>query len=184
MKKQTKLYQKWWFWVCIVLIVCVISSIIIITILINKKTVQTISNTIKNTSNIYAVAIQIQNIYNDATLYGSAGKKTLILELKNFDSTKNATEYRNIITTIKNHLDNELSNYKELVIIQYSDNDKEQKHMLITTTYSLPDFMEKENKAFISFESYTDLYNTYTDLYNTYDKAMDSYTDLYMSIGR
>ena len=31
MKKQTKLYQKWWFWICVVLIVCIIGGVLYFT---------------------------------------------------------------------------------------------------------------------------------------------------------
>lgn len=47
--KKTKLYQKWWFWICIVLIVCVVICVIVI---VNNKSIPTsINNTDKKINN-------------------------------------------------------------------------------------------------------------------------------------
>ena len=56
--------------------------------------------------------------------------------------------------------------------------------MLLTTVYSLPDFMEKESKNYIIFDNYKELYNNYMNLYNSYGETMKDYTNLFMSIGR
>lgn len=49
-KGKANLFQKWWFWVCIVLIVCVISSIVILSNS-NKNTSTGITTTYSDTSN-------------------------------------------------------------------------------------------------------------------------------------
>ena len=49
-KEKTKLYQKWWFWVCIVLIVCVISGVIYFISIFNNNIIQ--SSTTDNTDYI------------------------------------------------------------------------------------------------------------------------------------
>lgn len=164
---KTKLYQKWWFWVCIIFVVLIIGIVLSIILIVKD-----------NTKNIDNISSQIQNIYKNSALYSSIDS-TLILELKHFDTEKNAIEYRNIISLIKNNLNKELKNYKKLIILSYIDDEEnnQSQYMLLTTVYSLPDFMEKENINYIDF-------NNYMNLYNAYNETMNSYTDLFMSIGR
>lgn len=172
-ENKVKLYKKWWFLVC--MIVVLIIGIVLSIILIVKN----------NTKNIDNISLQMQNIYKDSTLYSSINN-TLILELNHFDTEKNAIEYRNIISLIKNNLNKGLKKYKKLIILSYIDNkeNNQGQYMLLTTVYSLPDFMEKESKNYIIFDNYKELYNNYMNLYNSYGETMKDYTNLFMSIGR
>lgn len=164
---KAKLYQKWWFWVCIIFVILIIGIVLSIILIVKD-----------NTKNIDNISSQIQNIYKNSALYSSIDN-TLILELKHFDTEKNAIEYRNIISLIKNNLNKELKNYKKLIILSYIDDEEnnQSQYMLLTTVYSLPDFMEKENINYIDF-------NNYMNLYNAYNETMNNYTDLFISIGR
>lgn len=173
-ENKVKLYKKWWFWVCMIFVVLIIGIVLSIILIVKD-----------NTKNIDNISLQIQNIYKDSTLYSSINN-TLILELNHFDTEKNAIEYRNIISLIKNNLNKELKKYKKLIILSYIDNkeNNQGQYMLLTTVYSLPDFMEKESKNYIIFDNYKELYNNYMNLYNSYDETMKDYTNLFMSIGR
>ncbi|MFR0822284.1 MAG: hypothetical protein ACLU84_07190 [Clostridia bacterium] len=165
-KKQSKLYLKWWFWVCIVMIVVVLVFTSIMLVAIGKIS-----------SGITGISMQIQTIYREATLYDSVENKSLILELNHFKVNEYSTQFNNMITIIKNNLNTELSNYNKLIIFTMIDGDKKENYLTIRTVYSLPDFMEIEERKYID-------YDNYTELFNTYERTMDNYTQLFNSIGR
>lgn len=77
-EKKTKLYQKWWFWLCMVLIALIISFTVIMMVGFSIAT-----------SGINEIAMTIQDIDNEATLYSSAGGNTVVVEIPNYtDNTK------------------------------------------------------------------------------------------------
>lgn len=57
-EEKTKLYQKWWFWLCIVLILCIIATVVIL--IMNKDT-----NKVANTGTIYYDTSDFDTTYFD-----------------------------------------------------------------------------------------------------------------------
>ncbi len=166
-KKDKNIFKKWWFWVCIVFIVILV--IIISIIMIKSSKLNTIDE----------IAKEVNEELKCANLFVSKENETLILELKDFDSSKQSSKYSNVIKIIKDNLDGELKDFSTLEVISHlaktdSENDNS---LIIITTYKLPNFKEISNNSFIDFEAYK-------DLYDTYDETMQSYTNLFMSIGR
>lgn len=156
--------KKWWFWLIILAIIIVIG----ITIIMLKAFDMALGEVEK-------LAIEIQNIYEDATIYSSAGENTLVLELNNW-SNSNTEELNKIINTVKNKIkDNKLQSYSKFVTLAYLESSNKENVLFIKTTYNLPDFTKEEELEYIMFSEYQDLYKT---LSNT----MDGYTNLYNSI--
>lgn len=156
MKEEKKLYQKWWFWVCIVLIVLIVgfTSIVMVGFSIT-------------TSGISGVARQIQDISENATLYSSAGDNTLILQIDHYDKLKNG-DLKKMLDVIKANTNTTLSNYSKFIVLNYFDNDDGQEdYMLLIKEYSLPDFTEIQNLNYIDYYMYEEMYENYTDLFNS-----------------
>lgn len=82
MKKQTKLYQKWWFWVCIVLIVFVIGLVIVLTANKNTPTSTTYTN-----NGIFNNKPTKENIVIEK-LAVTNNKEDLIFKIKNNNTSK------------------------------------------------------------------------------------------------
>lgn len=70
------------------------------------------------TSGINQVAIQIQNISDNATLYTSAGNNTLILQIDHFDELKDG-DLKSMFDIIKEHSDTTFSNYSKFITLNY-----------------------------------------------------------------
>lgn len=136
-EKQTKLYQKWWFWVCIVLLALIVSFVIIMLI-----------DFYFSTNGINEVAQAIQEIDNEATIYTSAGNNTIVVEIPNGNEI-NGKQAENIGYTIKKYVDNgTLSNYsKFIVIIKTTLSDKIN---IYTSTYELSNMSCIENNSYIN----------------------------------
>lgn len=163
-EKKKQIYKKWWFWLIILAIIIVISFTIIMGIALN---------TINSGTN--KVAIDIQNIDNEATVYTSAGGNNLIIELNNWNSD-NRDKKNQILTTVREKVNNgEMKSYTELTILTYINSAGKSDSLFIKSIYKLPDFTLLEQKEYIDF-------NEYEKLFNTYDKAMDGYTGLFNSI--
>lgn len=161
---MSKVLEKWWFWV--------ILSIIIITLLITISIIVVING---QGNEIKGLTSEVQRIYDEAEIYLSADKKTLILELNNWDNDYEE-QLSEIINLLKSKINNdELQTYNKFVTLTYL-NSNEQKNMLyIKQTYTLPDFVLEDTKEYIDFEEYK-------DLYNTLENTMDSYTNLFNDI--
>lgn len=157
-KEKTKLYQKWWFWLCIVLIVLIIGFTSIVMVGFNIAT-----------SGISGVARQIQDISKNTTLYSSAGNNTLILEIDHFDQLKDG-DLEKIINIIKENTNTTFEYYSKLIILNYIDVKNQETPMLMIKEYSMPNFTETKDL-------------TYVD-YNIYENTMKNYTQLFNSIGR
>lgn len=147
-EKNFKLYQKWWFWVCIVLTILIIGFAFIMIIGFNLAT-----------SGIHEVAISIQNIDNESTLYSSAGSNTVVVEIPNYTDATKKSQKENIEKTIAKYANNDdiLSNYSKFVLITKMNSDNKQDYFYSITTYTLPDMQEIENeyKLYIDFIEFT-----------------------------
>lgn len=165
-KEKKEIYKKWWFWIIILAIVIIISF----TLIMLKA-----FNIVKGETG--ELAIEIQNIYEDATVYSSAGGRTLIVELRNWHN-EYTDELNNIINVIRNRIKNgELQSYEELVTLSYIESSDKEEALFIRMSYSLPDFIQNkaETKEYIVFEEYE-------ELFDTLNQTMDGYTGLFNSI--
>lgn len=161
------IFKKWWFWICIVSIVLVVIIVSIIMIKSSKL------------NSIDEISKEINEELKCANLFVSKESETLILELKDFDSSKQSSKYSNVIKIIKDNLDGELKDFSTLEVISHlaKNNSESNNGLIVITTFELPSFKEISNNNYIDFEAYK-------DLYDTYDETMNSYTNLFMSIGR
>lgn len=163
-KKDKTLYKKWWFWTIILTIVIVIAFTTIMSVAL-----------IKVTTGVSGLAMQIQDIYKDSTVYTSAGDNVLLLELNNWDN-QYSNKLKEIIKLIKETVENgELNEYSKFITISYIKSNDKNNVLCIKETYSIPDFVKEEEKEYIAFEEYQ-------NLYNTLDKTMNGYTNLFNSI--
>lgn len=155
MEEKKKLYQKWWFWVCIVLIVLIISFTAIMMV-----------GFFVATSGISGVAKQIQNISENTTLYSSAGNNTLILQIDHFDKLKDG-DLKEMINIIKDNSNTTFENYSKFIILNYIDVESQEAPMLLIKEYSMPDFIETKELTYIDYNIYENTMNGYTNLFNS-----------------
>lgn len=164
MEEKKKLYQKWWFWVCIAFVICVICSIVVIGLTQFRN---------KN-NNLIDIQEQINNIGEHYSIYTTNDKLVLLGENLNKD---NQSELQEVIKIIKENINTTFKNYTTLICIDFMESDGKENELVLKQIYSLPDFTQEENYSYINFDSYEELYNTYED-------TMNKYTNLFMSIGR
>lgn len=110
------------------------------------------------------LAVEIQSIYEDSTLYTSAGEKVLALEMKNWnnDYIDKINEIMSIVKEKAN--DKEFKTYKKFVIMTYFEKDNEEDmELYIIDTYNLPNLKQEESKRFIDFDSYTRMHDGYKE---------------------
>lgn len=161
---MSKVLEKWWFWV--------ILSIIIITLLITISIIVAINGQVNE---IKGLTSEVQGIYDKAEIYLSADKKTLILELNDWDNDYEE-QLSEIINLLKSKINNdELQTYNKFVTLTYLNSNEQKNVLYIKQTYTLPNFVLEDTKEYIDFEEYK-------DLYNTLDNTMDSYTNLFNDI--
>lgn len=161
---MSKVLEKWWFWV--------ILSIIIITLLITISIIVVINGQVNE---IKGLTSEVQGIYDKAEIYLSADKKTLILELNDWDNDYEE-QLSEIINLLKSKINNdELQTYNKFVTLTYLNSNEQKNVLYIKQTYTLPNFVLEDTKEYIDFEEYK-------DLYNTLDNTMDSYTNLFNDI--
>lgn len=157
-------YQKWWFWVILLIMICVIGFGLLVAV------------ALLNMGDIYDLTSDIKKIYQDANLYSSVDDSTLMLEWHNFDSEKNKNEMNTIINKIKTSLsDGDLNGYNKLIEIAYLNSGDKQEVLLTKTVYTLPDFNIESNDEYI-------LFSEYKSLNNALIQTTDSFTGLYNSI--
>lgn len=151
-KEKVAIYKKWWFWLIILAIVIIISGTFII--------MKGFSIVLDEVSSL---AIDVQNIYEDATIYTSAGDNTIVIELRNWDNDYVET-LNKIIEAVKNKINNgELQQYSKLMTLTYLTSN-ETEDLFIRDIYNIPDFTKaEETKQFIAFSEYQELYNNYED---------------------
>ena len=151
-KEKVAIYKKWWFWLIILAIVIIISGTFII--------MKGFSIVLDEVSSL---AIDVQNIYEDATIYTSAGDNTIVIELRNWDNDYVET-LNKIIEAVKNKINNgELQQYSKLMTLTYLTSN-ETEDLFIRDVYNIPDYTKaEETKQFIAFSEYQELYNNYED---------------------
>lgn len=148
-------YKKWWFWLIILIIVVLISFTLIM-----WKAFSTAFD------EVYLLAIDVQNVYEDATIYTSAGDNSIIIELRNY-SNDNAEELSEIITIVKDRINNgELQQYSQLITLTYLESNDIQEALFIKDVYNIPEFTLKEDtKEYIIFDEYEDLIDSFSSIY-------------------
>lgn len=151
-KEKVAIYKKWWFWIIILAIVIVISFTLIM-----WKAFSTAFDEIS------VLAIDIQNVYEDATVYTSAGNNTIFIELRNW-SNDYSDKLNEILDIVKTKIDNGgLQQYSKFITLAYLTS-SETEDLLIKHTYNIPSFTEVEEiKQYISFSEYQELYDSYDD---------------------
>ena len=121
------------------------------------------------------LAIQIQDIYEDATIYSSAGNNTLVLELDNWKN-EYSDKLPKIIEVVKNKINNnELQLYSKFVTLTFIESGGKGNVLFVKTIYNLPDFTNEVTNEYIDFEEYQ-------SLNDTLNKTMSGYTNLYNSL--
>lgn len=154
-KEKVAIYKKWWFWLMILAMVLIISGTLIImkgfSIVLDE---------------IGTLAIDIQNIYEDATVYTSAGDNTIIIELRNWNDDY-SDELEKIAQTVKSKINRgELSSYSKLVMITYIEVDNIEEALFVRSEYDIPEFeMIQESQQYIAFDEYENLLNSLKNLY-------------------
>lgn len=138
-KKENVLYKKWWFWLILLAMTIVLGFVAIIIVALNITL-----------SGINEVALDIQNIDNEATVYTSAGGNTIIVEIPNYSDNTKREKVKRIEEKIKSYATKDvLANYSKVLICSKINSDDEKKdYMLSTNAYSLPDMIpDLENSS-------------------------------------
>lgn len=152
---KDSILKKWWFWLILLMIVVVIAFVVIMwrafSIVLDE---------------IGTLAIDIQNIYEDATVYTSAGDNTIIIELRNWNDDY-SDELEKIGQTVKSKINRgELSSYSKLVMITYIEVDNIEEALFVRSEYDIPEFeMIQESQQYIVFDEYENLLNSFKNLY-------------------
>lgn len=148
-RKEKTFYKKWWFWVILLAITIVIGITTIMVIALNIAT-----------GGIHEVALAVQKIDNEATVYTSAGGNTIIIEIPNYsDDTKKYKEEAIKILIESFAKDNGiLSNYSKAILCEkINSDDNIEDYFLSTKIYSLPNMIQdiENNDIYIDFMEYT-----------------------------
>ena len=148
MEEKKKLYQKWWFWVCIVLLTLIVGSVLIM--MVGFKIA---------TSGISEVAMTVQSIDNEATVYSSAGNNTIVVEIPNYTDDTKKSKKENIENIIKDYCNYNgiLSNYSKFVLITKINSDNKENYFYNINVYDLPSMVEdiEKSKVYLDFVEFT-----------------------------
>lgn len=148
-KKEKTFYKKWWFWLIMLIMVIIIgfSSVMLYALSIATK-------------GINEVALKVQKIDSEATVYTSVGGNTIAIEIPNYsDDTKKHKEEA-IKTLIKDYAKDNgvLSNYSKAILCEKINSDDNIKdYFLSTKIYTLPDMTQdiSSSDIYIDFIEYT-----------------------------
>lgn len=117
---------------------------------------------------------QLKEVYSDLTVYSSANKEILFIELNNWSNSYSG-KLSEIIDIIKIKMkEEEFESYKKLTTITHLESNGKENALLLEYTYNLPEFTQDSKREYIIFEEYQ-------NLYNTLNKTMEGYTGLYNS---
>lgn len=107
-----------------------------------------------NTGGIHEIARKVQEIYDDSTIYTSSGRKTLVLELDNWDN-KNTEKLYQMLDVIKTKTnDEEFSSYKKFITITHINSSNEKNNLIIKTIQSWPNLDIISQEEYIDFDEY------------------------------
>lgn len=142
-------YKKWWFWIIVLAIVIVISFTIIIGMAFNNTT-----------TGIHKVALSVQNIDNESTVYTSAGENTIVIEIPNYTDDSKKHKEEAIVSLIRDFANDGgiLSNYSKVVLCEKINSDTNiEDYFLITKVYSLPSMTQdvEQESIYIDFVEYS-----------------------------
>ena len=154
-KEKIAIYKKWWFWLIILAIVLIISFTLIM-----WKAFSTAFDEVS------VLAIDVQNVYEDATIYTSAGDNTIIIELRNW-SNDYSEELNEIVGIVKSKINNgELQQYSKLITLTYLESNNIEEALFIKDEYNIPEFTQaEETKQYIVFDEYETLINSFSNIY-------------------
>lgn len=178
-----KIYKKWWFWVCMVLIAVVVGFVCIMAMGFQVVT-----------TGINEVALNVQGIDNEATVYTSAGGNAVIVEIPNYTDDAKGSKVDEIKHMIANYSRNGgiLSNYSEFVLIRKINSDSND-YFYNLDVYNLPSMTrnDDESKVYIDFVEFTNqaLGNTNTSSNSTsetsnYDTTTKKGEDIELTAGK
>ena len=130
-KTEKIFYKQWWFWIIMLIALIVIGITIIMVVALNIAT-----------EGINEVALEVQRIDNQATVYTSAGGNTIVIELSN--DSKEIREQ--VEKKIQNYATSGgiLSNYSNLVI--YIPSKVNDNSILVKNVYVLPTLEQDASK--------------------------------------
>lgn len=154
-KEKVAIYKKWWFWLIIFAIVLIISFTLIM-----WKAFSTAFDEVS------VLAIDVQNVYEDATIYTSAGDNAIIIELRNW-SNDYSEELNEIVDIVKSKINNgELQQYSKLITLTYLESNNIEEALFIKDEYNIPEFTQaEETKQYIAFDEYETLINSFSNIY-------------------
>lgn len=151
-EEKKNFYKKWWFWGIIAIIIIVLGCIAVM--LMKQETIEE--------EEVEKLAIGIQKIYAESTIYTSINEEILFIELRNWDNDYN-TRLEQILDLIHTEIKNgKLQTYNKLVMLSYLKGKDKGETMLIKNVNNLPDFAEDKTntQSYIIFEEYENLFNT------------------------
>lgn len=147
--KGKALLKKWWFWLVLLAMLAIIGiTIIMVTALIIT------------TTGIHEVAMEVQKIDNEATVYTSAGGNTLIIEIPNYSDNSKKDKIEAIKILLKSYTnENEiLHNYSKAILCKkMSSDDNIEDYLISTEVYTLPGMTKdiEQGDVYIDFIEYT-----------------------------
>ncbi len=147
-EKKKEFYKKWWFWVCMVIIALIVGLVAMMSIVF-----------IIAISGINEVALKVQAIDSEATLYSSAGGNIVVVEMPNYTDDTKKDKKEDIERIIKNYSYNGgiLENYSKFIFITKMDSEGKENYFYSTSVYDLPSMtkVDSESKAYIEFDQST-----------------------------
>lgn len=175
-ENKVKLYKKWWFWVCIVIVTIIISFTIIMIVGYNMAA-----------SGIGRVARAIQSIDTEAVVYSSAGDNTVVVEIPNYKDDVKKDKKENIINSIKSFTkkNSELNTYSKFVLITKTGTDDNPEYFCSTTIYNLPDMTENSvlSKTYVDFVEITKVYASISSSSNNANISTNKGEDITLTQG-
>ena len=145
---KNKFYAKWWFWLCMVVTALIIGFVVIMSM-----------GFVIATSGINEVALKVQKIDSEATLYSSAGGNTVVVEMPNYTDNTKKDKKENIEQIIKNYASNGsiLENYSKFILITKINSEGKEDYFYNTSVYNLPSMtkVDSESKTYIDFVQFT-----------------------------
>lgn len=167
-----------------------IAEILLITLLIltgcnntNKKE--------KNESkeqNIVTLGENIKNVYSNSITYISSDKKTLFVELNNFDSSQSGYVKDGIMKAIENEINNnKLKECNKFILTAFITNGEMENQLFIKEIYSMPELKNESSRNYIDYSTFSNLYDlTIGDSSNktTTQKNIEKGEDITLTAGR